>query len=202
MITEICKGVLFASISTGVLLVGWQKNKEHLLGFTKHERYAAMALLFWSVLVGYMTLLTFTCDPIVNEVGFIPLHTLQEIFEYRVYDLAYQLIFNILMFVPFGILIPYLFKQTKSFSSIMTVGFLISLAIECTQLFIGRSFDFDDILCNTLGAMLGYGLLLSWETVNQLRNHKGVNLKQKLISAFSVTNLTVLALTSGYLIIH
>ena len=39
-------------------------------------------------------------------------------------------------------------------------GFAVTLFIECCQLCVGRAFDVDDLLLNTLGAMLGYGLWL------------------------------------------
>ena len=33
---------------------------------------------------------------------------------------------------------------------------LVSLTIECVQLNIGRTFDIDDIILNTLGGLFGY----------------------------------------------
>ena len=63
---------------------------------------------------------------------------------------------NILMFAPLGFLIPLLFPNYRSFKKTVLVGFLTSLLIECTQLFLIRGTDIDDLLLNTLGAMLGY----------------------------------------------
>lgn len=38
------------------------------------------------------------------------------------------------------------------------MGFLISLFIESIQLTLDRSSDIDDLILNTLGAIIGYGI--------------------------------------------
>lgn len=61
---------------------------------------------------------------------------------------------NVIMFFPFGFFAVLLWRKV-SFSRTLLIGFLISLFIETVQLFVGRSFDIDDILLNTLGVLLG-----------------------------------------------
>lgn len=64
---------------------------------------------------------------------------------------------NILLFVPYGILFPWAFKDCRSFFTTLLSGVAISLGIECMQLFTARGFfQIDDILTNTLGAVVGY----------------------------------------------
>lgn len=67
---------------------------------------------------------------------------------------------NILLFVPFGIFLPQLFRKI-TWKKVFFAGFFCSVAIETTQL-IGSLglFEFDDMFHNTLGALLGYGLHL------------------------------------------
>lgn len=68
---------------------------------------------------------------------------------------------NIIGFVPLGILLPALFLFFRSFWKILTGGFLLSLLFEVTQLLTGLgSFDVDDIILNTTGAIVGYILFL------------------------------------------
>lgn len=75
-----------------------------------------------------------------------------------------QVIFNILLFVPFGIYIRYYFHF--SFKKVAILSFLLSLFFELTQLsgLYGmypkpyRLFDIDDLFLNTCGGMLGYPL--------------------------------------------
>lgn len=63
---------------------------------------------------------------------------------------------NIIMFVPIGFLPPMLWKFWKKFWKSMGLGFCFSFFIEFMQLFSIRSTDVDDLILNTLGAILGY----------------------------------------------
>lgn len=67
---------------------------------------------------------------------------------------------NILLFVPLGAALPFIRKRT-SFLITTLLGLAVSVVIECVQPFIyGRSGDIDDIICNTLGTVVGYVLYL------------------------------------------
>lgn len=65
---------------------------------------------------------------------------------------------NIMMFIPFGILLP-LWKEKLTFGKTVLSGFLFSLAIELIQPIIGRAFDINDIILNTLATVLSAGAL-------------------------------------------
>ena len=72
-----------------------------------------------------------------------------------------NLIGNILAFIPLGIFIPKLFtKKCSSFVSVFFLSLALSLCFEVTQLllFIGI-FDVDDLILNTFGGVMGYGIL-------------------------------------------
>ena len=64
---------------------------------------------------------------------------------------------NIILFIPFGFLLPVIAGRKPNFVQLITFSFLLSLFLELIQLFsrIG-SFDVDDLLLNTLGAILGF----------------------------------------------
>jgi glycopeptide antibiotics resistance protein len=63
---------------------------------------------------------------------------------------------NILLFMPLGFSIPLRFKVNK-FWKVMLLGFFISFLVEVIQLFTSiRSFDVDDLILNTLGAIIGF----------------------------------------------
>lgn len=69
----------------------------------------------------------------------------------------YYLIANIVMLVPFGVLVPMIASLECRFLLVMFLGFCFSLAIETIQLlFTFRSFDVDDIIFNVTGALVGY----------------------------------------------
>jgi glycopeptide antibiotics resistance protein len=68
-----------------------------------------------------------------------------------------QILGNIIPFMPFGFLLPLVYRKINSFGKIFITGLLFILFIEFFQLFtkVG-SFDVDDILLNSLGIMCGY----------------------------------------------
>lgn len=68
---------------------------------------------------------------------------------------------NVLMFVPFGYLVPAMNpKYFRKWSFAMLGGLVVSTVIEGTQMIfsLGQS-DVDDIIANTLGAVVGYILI-------------------------------------------
>lgn len=78
-----------------------------------------------------------------------------------------QVIFNILLTVPFGMFLRYYFRVR--WLSGLILSFMLSLWFEITQLtgiygiydHAYRIFDIDDLLCNTLGGILGF-LIAEW----------------------------------------
>jgi len=71
---------------------------------------------------------------------------------------------NILLFLPLGAALCLLGLRRRT--TVLT-AFCLSAAIETTQLFIpGRTTSADDVLCNTLGAAVGF-LLVSARTVDR-----------------------------------
>lgn len=72
---------------------------------------------------------------------------------------------NILLFIPIGILVPMLWKIKDRY--VILIGFLISLSIEITQLYLGRVTDIDDLILNTSGVIIG---LLVYKCVNKKEN--------------------------------
>ena len=65
---------------------------------------------------------------------------------------------NVVMFMPLGFLLPYIWTGYRSLSKTALTGFLLSFSIEFAQLATNRISDIDDLLMNTLGALSGYGL--------------------------------------------
>jgi len=81
-------------------------------------------------------------------------------FFYEVTRYSFRNLFgNIALFIPLGLLYPLTSKKDQ-FLSVMFKILLTTGLIEVVQyLFIaGRSADIDDILLNTLGGLIGYGL--------------------------------------------
>lgn len=86
------------------------------------------------------------------------------------------MIMNIILFVPIGISVPFLFKNQSRLCRntiiVFVIMFLISAALEATQLLLRvGTFETDDILCNLLGAALG---MLPYQLLHRFyQSHKG-----------------------------
>ena len=74
----------------------------------------------------------------------------------------WQIVFNILLVLPFGVYLRYYFK--RPWWQVLIFSFLYSLFFEFTQLsglygiykYPYRFFEVDDLICNTLGGIAGY----------------------------------------------
>lgn len=72
-----------------------------------------------------------------------------------------NIILNILMFVPFGFLLPLFSDRFKKFYWTLGLSFLFTFGIESTQYITKRGiFEVDDIMNNWIGALIGYSLVM------------------------------------------
>ena len=84
---------------------------------------------------------------------------------------------NIIMFMPAGLLMPFVFKKTRCFLWALLGAFLFTLCIESLQLVLCvagmclREFDVDDLILNTFGAVLGHFI---YRLIFHTRKHKKV----------------------------
>lgn len=97
--------------------------------------------------------------------NFIPFKTITEyiiMYDKMNFDTWFLNLFgNIILFIPFGFLLPILSKKFKNIFKIVYILPIASLIIEILEytLEIG-SFDVDDILLNTIGGLIGYYIFL------------------------------------------
>ena len=63
---------------------------------------------------------------------------------------------NILLFVPFGFFLPILWDKFRNIKNIALMGFIVTSLIEISQIFTFRTSDINDIITNTVGAIIGY----------------------------------------------
>ncbi|WP_055532016.1 VanZ family protein [Streptomyces graminilatus] len=72
---------------------------------------------------------------------------------------------NVVMTVPFGMMLPLLWRKASSLGRVTLWSALLSLSVEITQAILyaavsyGRTIDATDLVANTLGGMIGYGIL-------------------------------------------
>ena len=104
----------------------------------------------------------------LNSAGGMNLVPFSEIFRYEIGTkmFNYNVLGNIIIFLPFGYLVGE-YVNPKKIWPILITTLLTSLAIEFVQLQIGRSFDIDDILLNVVGGLLGYLLYIGLSAISR-----------------------------------
>jgi glycopeptide antibiotics resistance protein len=76
---------------------------------------------------------------------------------YKISDI--QIVGNFIMLLPLGIYLPVLYRRMNNFLHVFLVCMLASISIEVLQLATKfRSADVDDVILNTTGAVIGFGL--------------------------------------------
>jgi glycopeptide antibiotics resistance protein len=74
---------------------------------------------------------------------------------------APSFVLNVIMFVPFGVLVPLRWPRADAFGRLLGYAAAASAAIELTQLVLGltigsrRTVDINDLIANTTGALAG-----------------------------------------------
>lgn len=157
--------VIYASLALGVLVA--------LILFVKiyidHPRSTnrKMLLIFgiYFAVVAYVTIFA-RIGTVETSVRTELFDDLQQAFLQRDPAAAQHFILNVAMFLPFGYLIPATNpRYLRKWSFAMMGGLITSTVIEGCQLvfMLGQS-DVDDILANTLGAVIGYILVrMVWQ---------------------------------------
>lgn len=70
-----------------------------------------------------------------------------------------NLVGNVVMFVPLGLLLPVLWQKLRALWKTLLVTALIIIAVEVSQLLtLVGSCDTDDLILNVAGSAIGYGL--------------------------------------------
>lgn len=83
-------------------------------------------------------------------------------------EMIVNIIGNFAMFIPTGIMTPLIYRNIDGVKSVVLTGFLISLVIEIIQLpFAVRASDVDDLILNTAGCLVGYGILTLIRTIKR-----------------------------------
>lgn len=145
-------------IFCGYMFLIRRRRKSQGQSISKKEILCGLALSIYLVLLLGGTLLN-------REIGdehlieWIPFWSYYQVLTGQNSSLAWQIFYNILVFIPWGILMPDIFPTMRKgrFTAISAVG--LSFLIEIVQLVFRLGlFEFDDIIHNMLGAMIGYGV--------------------------------------------
>lgn len=139
-------------------------------GFHRRTNFIHMIWGFIFLYYVYLVLET-TGIGTIWEIGLYPGMKLQEeinLIPFRD-GISLSMILNVVMFMPLGFLLPLLWKEYQSLVRTAIIGFCFSCGIEFCQLFNRRVLDVDDLLMNTLGAILGWLIWIVFSRITHLK---------------------------------
>ncbi|MBQ7717850.1 MAG: VanZ family protein [Clostridia bacterium] len=165
-ISFVAAELVFSAIWLFVRLIIWRKR-----GQISWKREAVLLLMYINiaVIIRFVffpkAMVNGQVQPIVYdpETAFpfrINLVPFMHLFNYNsVGEIIWNVVGNMVLFIPCGIVLPIAYKRLDNFWKVVAAGALISLCIEIIQLpFASRASDIDDLIINTLGVAVGYGI--------------------------------------------
>lgn len=169
--------LIFAAIWLIVRSSIWIKNRHIDL---KREAVLLLMYINLAVIIRFTFFPMATVDghvqPLVFDVAtafpfranFIPFVHLFDYESKR--DLLLNVIGNAAMFIPSGIVLPIVYKNLNRFWKVFLAGAGISLCIETIQLpFSVRATDIDDLILNTVGVIVGYGMYAFIQRIKRVK---------------------------------
>lgn len=147
-----------------------RRKKSQGQSVSKKEILCGLALsIYLAVLMGG-TLLNRTAQE-EYMIEWIPFWSYYQIFTVKDSPLAWQMIYNVLVFIPYGVLLPECFISMRKLRHVVASAVGLSLLIEVIQLVTKLGlFEFDDLFHNTLGAVIGYGIWRVWKQFIQRKS--------------------------------
>ncbi|HDR7338513.1 TPA: VanZ family protein [Bacillus cereus] len=109
---------------------------------------------------------------------------------------------NIVLFMPFGFLLPTIWPQFRKMKNTVCAGFFFSLAIELNQLLNNRITDVDDLFTNTLGAIIGYFLYSVLFKLICKREEKKLDTNSSLVIKYEAVLCLVCSFVGAMLIYY
>ena len=134
-----------------------------------HERFVFYKEFLNLIFIVYALLLfQLLTSTELNKSSGLNIVPFTEIFRYEIGSklFIFNVIGNILIFIPFGYFVSGYVKANKV-SHILFISVLTSLTVELVQLQIGRSFDIDDIILNVAGSIIGFLLYIGLTAIKK-----------------------------------
>ena len=123
----------------------------------KGFRVTFIAALLEYILLLYSSTIFSRAVQIERKFNFRPLWTYEAILEGEKIYVA-EVIMNVVAFIPIGLLLGCSFPSTN-WKKVLITACLLSVSVEVLQFCMMRGFsELDDVIHNTLGCIIGYGL--------------------------------------------
>ena len=181
--------LIFMVVTTTIRLAYLIENKEKLILYK--EFFSLSFFMYVLLLFGLVS----NSDVQGVSNNFVPF---REILRYDIGSkyFIWNVLGNILIFLPFGFSIG-IYLRSKKFTMPLIVTFITSLTIESVQMFIGRSFDVDDIILNCIGGFSGY---LLYAFLNAIKNRLPGFMRSELV--YNVLTAMLIIIIIYYVFIY
>ena len=163
---------------------------------TKHKKFQLHKEIIYLLAIIYLLCLFHVVTFQDSNYGTSNFTPFKEIFRYDIgsHKFMRNVMGNIILFIPYGFLASYLLNN-KKFSVITILTVIASLTIETVQYYIGRVFDIDDIILNSLGAIIGF---LIYVALNAIKKYLPGIFAKDII--YNILCLIILAIMVLYLL--
>jgi glycopeptide antibiotics resistance protein len=154
--------ILAIAIFTWIVyrLINWRRagrlaiGREVLVNLFFGYLLTVSRLTFWPMYIN-------VADLQPKQANFQPLVKTLHMLRYMSPYVVMNILGNLLLLAPLGVFLPVLSPSYRRWWATVGTGFLVTLFIELFQFFLAvRVFDVDDLILNTLGVGLGYGLFV------------------------------------------
>lgn len=129
------------------------------------RKYPFAKVILWLVLAGYVAVVvavTMLRGDGYNGTNFHLFRAWREAWNNFSFKNWANVLLNVAMFVPLGVLLPWIHRLFRKWYVMLGSGFVFSFVIEVFQYATSRGlFDIDDLFANTLGAIFGYGIFMA-----------------------------------------
>lgn len=141
------------------------KNNQNNIYKNIFKKLAILIFILYIYILGYLTLFSpyYGRESFHRSLNLIPFKTIL-VFLNSSCKLQLEIIItnifgNIAAFIPMGLLLPIIFRPINNLKRIFYIVMLSTLTIEVFQYVLGvGTTDIDDIILNTLGGIIGFGL--------------------------------------------
>ena len=137
--------------------IDWKREAVLLLMYLNLAVIIRFVFFPRDLIDGHVQPLAFEAAVFPLRINLLPLVHLLDYDSIR--DVIWNVVGNAVMFIPSGIVLPIIYRQLNSFWKVVAAGAFLSLCTEILQLpFPSRASDIDDLILNTLGVVVGYGI--------------------------------------------
>lgn len=146
----------------------WQLRKKNV---------SKIPVILFSIYIFALIMVTFIANPSSNgitaplyeRINLTPIINIINAITFNIQYAYIQLVLNIILFIPLGLFLPIIFRHLRSCPKTVLIAGAVTLVIELCQWllpFSNRIFDLDDIVCNVIGALVGYSI---WYLVTSIK---------------------------------